>query len=323
MKDEAITIVLPVYGRSQLLAPALRSVLAQTHPNWHLLIADDGSDAITQGFIERWMAQHADPRLRWVRRPHNLGLFANLNKAVEQADTEWMLLLCSDDLLLPSAIKQIQELHERWPESGLILSTFESINADGSDRPADSACHHDQVSLETAQVSPEVFVPALLHLGSLNGNLTGMVFSRSLWRAAGGFRENWRHAADWEWLIRAGDQGPIVLNRKPLAQVRTHESQLSNINRRSGHELNEVAEVVSALLSHPQLANEPRRFSWAGHVMQFQLWNLVKGIASRPISESLQFLKVIQRSAGLRQTAASLVRWLPARWRRLQDPSAR
>jgi len=322
MNETAITIVLPVYGRSELLEPAVSSVLAQTSPNWRLLIADDGSDSVTQGFLERWLEDHADPRMRWVRRPQNLGLFANLNKAINEADTEWVLLLCSDDLLLQLAVQEIEKLRRRWPEAGLILSTFESINADGSHRPADSAWHHDQVSLETALVTPEVFVPALLHLGSLNGNLTGMAFSRSLWQAAGEFREDWRHAADWEWLIRAGEQGPLVLNRKPLAQVRTHESQLSNNNRRSGHELKEVAEVVSALVSHARLANEPRRFSWAGHVMQFQLWNLVKGLASRPISESLQFLKVIQGSAGLRQTANALVRWLPTRWRRLQDPSA-
>ena len=322
MNATPITIVLPVYGRSELLEPALSSVLSQTSPNWRLLIADDGSGADTQDFLVRWMAQHPGQQIRWVRRQRNLGLFANLNKAIEQADTDWILLLCSDDLLLASAIEEIQDLRERWPDTGLILSTFESINADGSERPADSACHHDQVSLTTALIRPEVVMPALLRLGSLNGNLTGMVFSQRLWQAAGGFHEDWRHAADWEWLIRASSQGPLLLNRKPIAQVRTHESQLSNSNRRSGHELVEVSEVVRTLVSHPLLANEPRRYGWAGHVMQFQLWNLLKGIANRPLSESLHFLKVIQYSAGLRQTATAMVRWLPTRWRRLQDPSA-
>jgi len=58
-------------------------------------------------------------------------------------------------------------------------------------------------------------------------------------------------------------------------------------------------------------------------VMQFQLWNLLKGMASRPPAESLHFLKQIRKAIGLRQTALELIRWLPTRWRRLQDPSSR
>ena len=323
MNEAAITIVLPVYGRSELLEPALSSVLTQTSPNWHLLIADDGSDSVTQGFLKRWVTEHADPRLRWVRRPQNLGLFANLNRAITEAKTDWVLLLCSDDLLLPSALHTIEALRQRWPEAELILSTFESINADGSARPADSAWHHDQINEQTALIQPEQMLPALLQLGSVNGNLTGMAFRRSLWDSIGGFREDWRHASDWEWLCRAASHGPMVLNRTPIAQVRTHASQLSNSNRCSGHELQEVTEVVHMLMTHPLLAKHPKRNRWAAHVMQFQLWNLLKGIASRPPAESLHFLQLIRQAIGLRQTAKELIRWLPTRWRRLQDPSAR
>ena len=317
-----ITIILPVYGRSQLLGPALESVLQLQDPGWQLLVADDGSDADTQAFIQSWIdSQNHDKRVRWVRRPQNLGLFGNLNRAIEESQSEWVLLLCSDDLLLPHAIGRIHEMCERWSDAGLILSTYESINEDGSPRPADSAWHHDQVSQETALVPPERFVPALLQLGSLNGNLSGMAFSRSHWRAAGPFREDWRHAADWEWLLRASENQPLVLNRIPIAQVRTHSSQLSNSNRRSGHELGEVANVVRQLRLHPLLAGELRRDHWAAHVMQFQLWNALKGSTMRAPAETLSALRTIHRAAGLRQTSAALIRWLPARWRRLQCTS--
>lgn len=319
-----ITIILPVYGRSELLGPAMESVLQLQDPGWQLLIADDGSDADTQAFIKGWIdSQNHDTRVRWVRRPQNLGLFGNLNRAIEESQSEWVLLLCSDDLLLPHALGQLNEMRERWPDAGLILSTYESINEDGSPRPADSAWHHDQVSQETSLVAPERFVPALLQLGSLNGNLSGMAFSRSHWRAAGPFREDWRHAADWEWLLRASEHQPVVLNRVPIAQVRTHERQLSNSNRRSGHELQEVAEVVRSLVSHPLLANEPRRYGWASHVMQFQLWNVLKGLGRQPAPTSLQALGAIHQASGLRQTAIALARWLPTRWRQLQRTSAR
>ena len=317
--QEPITIVLPVYGRSELLEPALASVLALEGEAWRLLIADDGSDAATAAFLEGWMGAHGDSRIQWQRRPHNLGLFANLNQAIAEAGTAWVLLICSDDLLLPGALQQLQALREQWPEAGLILSTFESINADGSPRPADSAWHHDQVSRTTAAVPPERFVPALLQLGSLNGNLSGMAFRRALWEQAGPFRADWRHAADWEWLLRAAGQGPVLLNRTPIAQVRTHASQLSNSNRRSGHELQEVAAVVASLRRHPLLAEEPLRDRWAAAVMQHQLWNRLKQLPRHGPGPLLQALHPLHQAAGLRGTALALLRSAPQRLQGWQE----
>lgn len=311
-----ISIVLPVYGRPELLPEALTSVLQQNNPQWKLLIADDGSDQKTQALLSEWIKTHNNERIRWVRRPCNLGLFFNLNRALSEMDDEWALLLCSDDYLHATAISTLQECRQRWPEAGLILSTFDSINSDGSSRPPDSAWHHDQVSLSTALISPQQLVPALLELGSLNGNLTGMAFSRSLWQAAGEFREDWSHAADWEWLVRAAELGPVVLNRIPMASVRTHEAQLSNSNRRSGHELTEVAEVVRLLRSHTLLTEEPRRHQWAAQVMQHQLWNLVKQIPLHGTSPLMRGLPSIRTAAGLPRTTMSLLQSIPKRLRK-------
>jgi hypothetical protein len=319
--QEAITIVLPVYGRSELLGPALASVLALEGDSWQLVIADDGSDATTAAFLEHWILANDNGRMKRQRRPCNLGLFSNLNQAIAEATTDWVLLLCSDDLLLPGALNRIEQLRQRWPQTGLILSTLESINADGSLRPADSAWHHDQLSVGTTLVAPEQFVPALLHLGSLNGNLTGMAFSRGLWQQVGPFRGDWRHAADWEWLLRAAEWGPLVLNRIPIAQVRTHTAQLSNNNRRSGHELVEVAAVVEQLRRHPLLKQEPKRHRWAAEVMQHQLWNQIKQLPSRGPWPLLEGIPAIRNAAGLRLTVLALFRSAPKRLKRLAQAS--
>lgn len=310
------TIVLPVYGRSELLAPALASVIALENPDWQLLIADDGSDLTTQKLLKHWIAQQSDPRIRWVRRSHNLGLFANLNQAIREAETDWVLLLCSDDLLLPTALTTLKQLRNSWPTAELVVSTFVSISEDNSTRPADSAWHHDHVSLRTALIPPEQFVPALLQHGSLNGNLSGMAFTRTLWQQVGPFRGDWRHAADWEWLARAAEQKPLLLNREPIAAVRTHSEQLSNSNRRSGHELQEVAEVVRYLRHHPLLAQEPRRHAWAAQIMQFQLWNQLRQLISMQARTRGLGLRAIRTSAGLRRTARAMIIWIPERIRR-------
>lgn len=318
-----ITVILPVYGRADLLKGTLESVANIAEKDWLLLIADDGSDEATARLIKGWIAENQDISVEWKRRDRNLGLFANLNQAIRESKTEWVLLLCSDDLLLRHSIARIRKLQEDWPDAGLIISSFESINSDGTPRPPDSAFHHDQISLGTGLITSEDAIRALLKLGSINGNLTGMAFSRSLWESVGVFKEDWRHAADWEWLIRATDESPVLLNRQPIAKVRTHEQQLSNCNRRSGHELDEVAEVVATLISHPLLKEEPQRWEWAAHVMQYQLWNIVKRSMKRPDGQIIHGLWTIHKSVGLKRTVIALFRWIPQRWktRRVKEHS--
>lgn len=313
---ETITILMPVYGRSELLEQALASVVAQSCPDWRLLIADDGSDPLTRQWLERWIAHHQrHHEVSWLKRPVNLGLFANLNDAIHASGASWLLLLCTDDLLLPSAVATLRDLRMAYPEASLILSTFLSIGTAGEWRAPSSALYHDQLSPVTTLLPSERVLPSLLELGSLNGNLTGMAFRVALWRRVGPFRPDWRHAADWEWLARAAAAAPLLLNRTPIAKVRTHAGQLSDANRRSGHELPEVASVVADLRRHPLLASEPRRHGWAAHLMQFQLWNIGKRLLRGDRRHLRRDLAAIHRAAGLGRTFLQLLAWLPERWR--------
>ena len=107
-----------------------------------------------------------------------------------------------------------------------------------------------------------------------------------------------------------------MLNRIPIASVRTHEAQLSNNNRRSGHELIEVAEVVRRLSSHPLLTEEPRRNQWAARVMQHQLWNLIKKVPHHGTEVLRKGLPSIRTASGLRQTTLALFQSIPSRLRK-------
>jgi len=317
MNGQSITILLPVYGRAELLAEAWASLQVQTDPHWQLLIADDGSDGATAAWIAAVPAK--DQRTIWIRRSQNLGLFANLNAALETLDEiSWVLLLCSDDRLLPNAVATIKKLRNQWPEAPWILSTHLSIGSQGEPLANTSAVDHCQFAATTCTFKSDQFIPLLLRYGSINGNLTGMAFSIQLWREAGEFRSDWRHAADWEWLIRASENAPVLLNREPIAQVRTHPAQLSNANQTSGDELLEVAAVQRLLLAHPLLQNEPRRYKWAAHRLQFQLWNLLKQSANGHWHGVLPGFAQIQKTVGLLPALIALLAWLPQRWRNLR-----
>jgi hypothetical protein len=145
-----------------------------------------------------------------------------------------------------------------------------------------------------------------------------MCFSGALWNSAGCFRGEWCHAADWEWLIRASEQSQVLLNRSPIAFVRTHGKQLSNSNRRSGDELKEIVVVQQLLLAHPLLQNESRRHKWASHWLQFQLWNLLKQAATGHWQGLCPGLSEINKSVGLWPVCIALLAWLPNRLKALK-----
>lgn len=312
-----ITVVLPVYGRADLLAEAWQSLKLQSDPEWQLLIADDGSDANTASWINSGPA--LDPRTTWLKRTRNIGLFANLNDALNRIELSgWVLLLCSDDRLLPNAVTTIKKLQNQWPKAPWILSTHLSIGSQGERLANTSAVDHCQFAATTRTIKSDEFIPLLLRYGSINGNLTGMAFSVQLWREAGEFRFDWRHAADWEWLIRASEKAPVLLNREPIAEVRSHPAQLSNANRLAGDELPEVAEVQRLLLAHPTMQDERRRYKWAAHRLQFQLWNLLKQTANGHWHGVLSGFAQIHKTVGLLPALIALLAWLPQRCRKLR-----
>lgn len=316
MRDR-VNILVPIYGRQELLAECLDSVLNQLDDGWLLTLADDGSDVETKGFIRDWIDRNNVENCIWLKRPENLGLFRNLNEAIECMSNGWIVLLCSDDRLKPNAVMRINELRGKGID--LILSTYDSINGDGSKRPCDSGLHHDGISIESRELQREEFIQSLLRCGSINGNLTGMALTRELWVKTGGFESSWKHAADWDWLRKAGKEGRVYLNRESIAQVRTHEGQLSNANRLSGDEVLEVAQVVKRLLNEPEINKRYERREWAAHIMQFQMWNIIRMAWRQPLDRTCAALSSIHNSAGIRHTGLRLLYWLPKRWRRRRE----
>jgi len=309
---DLITIVLPVYGRSKLLREALESVYVQDDPDWRLLIADDGSDAMTAELIQQ---QRSDSRVKVVRRPKNLGLFGNLNAVIDEVETPWQLILCSDDCLEPQAIGQLRKAISSAPQTRLILSSYHSIDANGDFRTDVNGAFYDRFSPSTRLFEPGALLQPLLQYGSINGNITGLLIRQSLFRDAGPWRADWSQSADWEWLIRASTQTYVLVRREPIAFVRVHEGQLSVSNRKLHRETLETLEILSGLLRHPQLQRCGLRRRWATHHAQFLLWNVIKALPRVGIQETLQQLVLIQQHVGLLPTALALLSTLPRRFR--------
>ena len=94
------------YNRPDVLPVALRSVLAQTHQDFRILVIGDGCDDRTDSVIRSL----ADNRIHYINLPARFGEQSGPNSiGMELADSEFIALLNHDDLYLPDHLERALE----------------------------------------------------------------------------------------------------------------------------------------------------------------------------------------------------------------------
>ncbi len=97
------SVYIPVWNEARWLPGAIESVLAQTHPDWELIIGDNASED-DLGAIA---ARHPDPRIRYVRWDRHVPMSENHNRTMMLGRYEWLHVLSADDRMRPDALAVI------------------------------------------------------------------------------------------------------------------------------------------------------------------------------------------------------------------------
>ena len=90
-----ISIVTATYNSGATLSDTLRSILAQTHTDFEVIVADGGSTDNTADIVRQFAPQFGE-RLRWFSEPDR-GLYDAMNKGIARATGEVVGILNSDD----------------------------------------------------------------------------------------------------------------------------------------------------------------------------------------------------------------------------------
>lgn len=101
-----ITIHTASYNRAYILGKAYASLKAQTCKDFEWIISDDGSTDDTEALVKGWQAQDNGFNIIYSKLPH-VGFPRALNDGIRLANTEWFMMLDSDDYLLPEAVETI------------------------------------------------------------------------------------------------------------------------------------------------------------------------------------------------------------------------
>lgn len=119
MSSPLVSVIVGVYNKERFVGECLRSVLAQTYPNWELIVVDDASTDASLAEIERTVGR--DPRARILRRKTNSGHpGVARNEALRAARGKYVAFLDADDLWKTEKLAvqtAYMEAHSEYPLS--------------------------------------------------------------------------------------------------------------------------------------------------------------------------------------------------------------
>ena len=126
--EKQILILLAAYKGGRFIRPMVDSILAQTEPDFELLLVDDGSTDGSGRLCDKLAEK--DGRVRVIHQK-NQGLGGARNTGIQQAQGDWLLLVDSDDWIEPQTLEKTMEAGLR-EEADLVMFAYRSVDEGGT-----------------------------------------------------------------------------------------------------------------------------------------------------------------------------------------------
>jgi glycosyltransferase involved in cell wall biosynthesis len=216
-----VTVGIPTWNRSRMLGNAIRSVLGQTYRRFTLIVSDNGSTDDTADVV----ASFRDPRIVYRPLDHNIGRAENMNRLIELAQSEFLVLLGDDDELHPDHLSLTVGALRRWPTAGLAHAGCVIIDSQG----ARLDTHARFIKSKRAIVFESG--AELLERSMKSGwtaCFSSAVFRRTALIGAGGLRLEDGEIDDLPLLMRIATAWDSIYVNRPLATLRAHSHASSS-----------------------------------------------------------------------------------------------
>ena len=293
-----VTVITPAYNRASYLDETIQSVLGQDYPRIEYIVLDDGSKDNTREVLDKYTG-----RIIWETHP-NMGETRTVNKGFSMTHGEIVVVVNSDDPLLPGAVSAAVVFMEAHPD---ILVAYPDWNYIG---PNSEVTGH-------IQVQEYDFLYMVRHHFCTPG--PGAFIRRKALELTGPRDPEFRYVADYEYWLRLGLYGKFARIPRTLATFRVHPDSAS-VSSHGALMAEEHIRLIKRLYTDSDLptgAKKVRReaFAWA-HVVAGVTCGRARGKAAMYYIKAVLYYPPVLGGVGL-GLAWRVFRVLPAPLQRL------
>jgi len=110
-----VSVITSVYNRREILSRAMQSVASQDFRDIEYIVVNNGSTINIDDVIEDFM-RVADIPVLYIKRDNGIGPHTGKNSAIRAARGEYIVMLDSDDELLPNCISTLYNVWNNIPD---------------------------------------------------------------------------------------------------------------------------------------------------------------------------------------------------------------
>lgn len=251
-----VSVIVPAFNAAKTIEHSIRSVLAQTYPNFEILVVDDGSSDETAKIVTKLLA--ADDRINLLRQ-ENQGVAAARNFGISHAKGQYIAPLDADDLWFADKLeKQLAAMLNAAGNVGLVYAW--SVRITDNQLPRQFAKGWEQEG--------SVFLPLLL------GNFLSNASTPLIWRACldqvGLYNTEFLSAdaqgcEDWDIYLRIAEQYEFRVVPEHLTVYRRSLQNMSADWLRMARSYNMLMEGVRK--RHPDIPAHVFRWSRSNYYL--------------------------------------------------------
>lgn len=214
------SILFITYNQSAFVAEALRSAMAQDHPDLELVVCDDASTDDTRSILENELLR-CPPHITVVRAhlEKNVGLLGNFNQGMAACSGEVIIAMAGDDISLPQRVSRIVAEFAANPKCALVYSNWIRIDDEGGMLPGSCGHARNRTFAYGAR-------PTCIYAGGKGAGCTA-AYRADVFKTFGALDIGKRPEDRSSW-VRALLLGEIHYLDEPLVKWRTHSANLSN-----------------------------------------------------------------------------------------------
>lgn len=197
MSAPQVSILMPVRNDARTLPDCMESIVAQTLPDWELVVVDDGSDDDSPALLKSWASREARIRV-FTTGPQ--GIVPALNTGLAECRGRFIARMDADDRMRPTRLERQVAFCEQHPDCGMIGAQVAGFTDDGS--ISDSTRRYqdwNNALVSHEQIRNDLFVESPIMHPTFFG-------PRRTFERLGGYRvQPW--AEDYDLLLRTASAG--------------------------------------------------------------------------------------------------------------------